>query len=171
MANEALALVEALPAQSQAASGDSPFTLTRRILNGDPIHLGRIYLLLGTVEGVSGQSAKPVEHLTAALNIFEQYGYQREIAIVCSNLGDIYLRKAEHDLAQAVFDRALNIDKKIGDAPNMSVALGNLGVLAVRLGDLPKAESWYREALHITQQVNDLFYISLFNSLSGDSSS
>jgi DNA-binding SARP family transcriptional activator len=163
-ANEALALVEASPARPQSADGSSPLTLTRRILNGDPLHLGRIYQLLGRVEGVSGQSTKSVKHFTAALNIFEQYGYQREIAMVCSDLGDIYLRKSEHDLAQAVFNRALDIDEKIGDAPNKTLVLGNLGVLAARLGDLPKAESWYHQALDLTESVNDYFYISLLQS-------
>ena len=164
MANEALTLSETLPAQTQVTGGQPLFTLTQRILNGDPINLGRMYLLVGTIEVASSQNTKAMQHLNIALNIFEQHDYQREIAIVCSNLGDIYLKKAEYGLAQTVFQRAFDIDKKIGDDPNTAVVLINLGVLAARLGKLVEAEDWYRQALTLTEQVSDLFYISLFSS-------
>lgn len=164
MANEALALVESFPAQPHKNGDGTLATLTRRILDGDPISLGRISMLVGTIEGVSGQSANSVQHLNTALSIFEKHDYRREIGIVCSNLGNIYLGKAEYDLAQAAFQRALDIDEKIGDAPNRAVVQGNLGVLAARLGNLVEAEDWYRQALALTEQVNDLFYMSLFRS-------
>ena len=41
------------------------------------------------------------------LTLFEQDDYQREIAIVCCDLGDLYLRKAEYPQAQAVLRRSL----------------------------------------------------------------
>lgn len=164
MANEALTLVEALPAQQQVAENYKLSTLTWCILNGDPINLGRMYMLVGIIAGASGQNTKSVQYLTIALNIFEKHDYQREIAIVCSNLGNIYLIKAEYNLAQAVFHRTLDIAEKIGDAPTRSVGLINLGVLAARSGNLIEAERWYCQALDLITQMGELFYIGLFHS-------
>ncbi|HEY0755531.1 MAG TPA: DUF6788 family protein, partial [Ktedonobacteraceae bacterium] len=94
LANEALALVENAQVLQRKADGPLLTTLTQRILNGDPMNPGRIYLLLGTIEDESGKITEAIDHLNTALGIFERYDYQREITIVSNNLGDIYLKKA-----------------------------------------------------------------------------
>ena len=87
--------------------------------------------------------------------MFEQYDRQREIAIVCGDMGDVHLRKGEYILAQAVLRRSLSIAELIGDASIMSVAFGNLGILAARLGDLPEAEAYFKRAIILAERVND----------------
>jgi tetratricopeptide (TPR) repeat protein len=101
--------------------------------------------------------------LNTALAIFEQYDRQQEIAIVCGNIGDVYLRKGEHILAQAALRRSLSIAERIGDASILSVTFGNLGILAARLGDLPEAEACCKRGLALAEQISDPVYMSLFH--------
>ena len=112
----------------------------------------------------AGQSTGALDHLNTALAIFEQYDRQREIASVCGNIGDVYLRKAEHTLAQAAVRRSLSIAEQIGEPGIMAVEFGNLGILSARFGDLAEAEVYYKRALTLAEQVNDPVYMSLLYS-------
>lgn len=164
MANEALQRFNAAAAQLQKSKTLLPLTQAQRILDGDSVGFGRVYMLLAGIEATLGKSTEALSHLDKALGIFEQNDIKREIAIVCSNQGDIYLKKSEYDQAQNVFHRARDIAEKIGDVPTGSIVLGNLGVLAVRLGNLLEAETWYQQALILVTQMNEPFYISLLHS-------
>jgi tetratricopeptide (TPR) repeat protein len=149
--------------QNHAIANAYHSTATSRTLEGDPVDLGRAHRLLASIEVYIGQSSLALDHLNTALAIFEQYDRQREIALVCGDLGDAYLRKAEHTLAQAALRRSLSIAERIGHVSIMSVAFGNLGMLSARLGDLPQAEIYYKRALALAEQVDDPVYISLLH--------
>ncbi len=73
---------------------------TRR---GHPVNLGRTYSFLALWLSIQ-VSLHALTHFNAALSLFEQFDCQREIANVCCNIGDIHLRKTEHELAQSFFD-------------------------------------------------------------------
>src|SRR6266566_9697853 len=162
-AHHALSIFEnVLRQQNRAATNAFHSTATRRTLEGDPVDLGQTHTLLGKVAATIGQSSSALDHLNTALTIFEQYDRQREIALVCGDIGDVHLRKGEHALAQAALRRSLSIAERIGDASIMSVAFGNLGILATRFGDLPEAEVHFKQALVLAEQVNDPVYISLW---------
>lgn len=164
-AHQALTMFEnALQQQNKVAINAYHATATRRTLAGDPVDLGRTHTLLAAIAATVGESATALDHLNTALAIFEQYDRQREIAHVCCNLGDLYLRRAEYTLAQAALRRSLSIAEPMGDIPGMSVAFGNLGMLSARFGDLSEAEAYYRRALALAEQVNDPVYISLWHS-------
>jgi DNA-binding SARP family transcriptional activator/Tfp pilus assembly protein PilF len=135
-------------------------TATRRTLAGDPVDLGRTHRLLAIMAATEGQSTSALVHFQTALAMFEQYDRQREIAFVCGDMGDVYLRKGEHILAQATLRRSLSIAERIGDIAIMSVAFGNLGILATRSGNLPESEAYYKQALVLAEQVNDPVYLS-----------
>jgi len=170
LAQEALKSFEAVLAQQKLSQqklsleGISLSTHSRRTLEGDPVDLGHTHTLLAAVAATMGQSIEALTHLNIALAIFEQFDRQREIANVCGNLGDLYLRRAEHSKAQATLRRSLSIAEQIGAMPIMSVAFGNLGILAARLGNLAEAEAWYRRGLTLAEQINDPVYASLWHS-------
>ena len=142
------------------ADGFHP-TATRRTLEGDPVDLGRAHRLLAGIAASVGQSTSALDHLNTALTIFEQFDRQREIAIVCCNIGDVYLRKAEHGLAQAALRRSLSTAERVGEFEIMAAGFGNLGMLSARFGDLPEAEVYYKRGLVLAEQVNDPIYTSL----------
>jgi predicted ATPase len=163
-AHNALKIFEnVLGEQNRTATNAFHSTATRRTLAGDPTDLGRTHRLLAAIAATIGQSTAALEHLNTALAIFEQYDRQQEIALICGNMGDVYLRIGEHNLAQATLRRSLSIAERVGDTSIMSVAFGNLGILAARFGDLPEAEAYYKQALVLAEQVNDPVYVSLWH--------
>lgn len=163
-AQEARELFEqAFEQQDQGPKLLSLSTPVRRILTGDPIDLGRAYALLGLIADEAGRCTEALTHLNAALTSYEQHDRQREIAIVCCNLGDVYLRRAEHILAQSALRRSLSLAEKIGEIPLISVIFGNLGVLSMRNGNLIEAEDWFRQSLVLAERMNNPVYMSLWN--------
>jgi tetratricopeptide (TPR) repeat protein len=83
--------------------------------------------------------------------------------MVCCNIGDLYLRKADYIHAQSFMRRSLSIAERIGEISIVCVALGNLGVISARLGELSQAEVYYERGLKLAEQVNDPVYVSLWN--------
>ncbi len=160
-AQEALALFEeVLAGKPSGASQSSPSTRIRHTLAGDPVDLGRTHVLLGNIVHTVGRPADALVHWNTALAIFEQHHCLREIAIVCCNLSDIYLRKAEHTLARASLRRSLALVERVGDIPLQSVVFCNLGILAAREGELAEAESAYKQSLELAERSNALAYVS-----------
>jgi predicted ATPase/DNA-binding SARP family transcriptional activator len=139
-------------------------TTIRRTLAGDPVDLGRTHFLLGSIAGVVGRNSDALQHLNIALAIFEQYERQHEIANLCCNLGDLYIRNTQFSLAQSALRRSINVGEQIGDIPILTTAYGNLGILSTRLGELAEAEKYFRKGLSLAEQVNDPVYISLLES-------
>jgi DNA-binding SARP family transcriptional activator/Tfp pilus assembly protein PilF len=161
-AQEALSLFEDMLKQQGDNSGHlARSTRLRRALLGDPVELGRTHVLLGLIANGAGRSTEAITHWNIALNSFEQYDRQREIAIVCCNLGDVHLRRAEYSHAQAFLRRSLNIAEHIGDLPIVCTSFNNLGVLAARAGALVDAESWYKKGLVLAQRIDDPINMSI----------
>jgi tetratricopeptide (TPR) repeat protein len=164
-AQHALTIFEnSLGEQNRTAANAFHSTATRRTLAGDPVDLGRTHRLLAILAGTVGQSTIALDHLQTALAIFELYDRQQEIASICGDMGDVYLRKGEYILAQAILRRSLNIAEQIGDAVITAVAFANLGVLSARVGDLPEAETFLKRGITLVEQVNDPVYVSLWQS-------
>jgi tetratricopeptide (TPR) repeat protein len=146
------ASVEKLTRKTNIASY---LTRIRHTLTGDPINLGRIYVLLGMIANGAGKTNEALSHFNMALALYERYDRQREIVIVCCNLGDLYLRKAEYVQAHAVLRRALNLAERIGDIPNLCIIIGNIGILDARTANLVEAENEYRRAITLAESTND----------------
>ncbi len=136
-------------------------TRIRRTLAGDMVDLGRTQMLLGLIANGAGHSHAALEHLNAALALYEQHNCQRELAIASCNLGDVYLRVAQYSPAQAVLRQSLSITERIGDIPNMSYAIGNMGVLDIRIGNLVDAENELRRSLTLSERIDDPVFMSI----------
>jgi len=163
-AQQALTIFERLlEKQDHIAMNAFHSTLIRRSMAGDPVDLGRTHRLLGTIAAITGHSTNALEHQNIALAIFERYERKREIAIVCCNIGDIYLQQAKYTDAQASLRRSLAIAEQIGEVSIESTASGNLGTIAIRLGSLETAETYFRRGLALAEQVHDVVYISFWN--------
>src|SRR2546421_2858530 len=161
-AQEALRLFEGVLAQQEPGSQRlRQSTRIRRILDGDPVELGRTHALLGLIATCTGQSTEATMHWNSALATFEQYDCQREIAVVCCNLGDFHLRRAEYNQAQAFLRRSLGIAERIGELPLVCIVFGNMGVQAMRTGDLAEAENWFKKGLTLAEQINEPVHISV----------
>ena len=138
-------------------------TRVYHILAGDPINQGRTRLLLGLIANGAGNSTEALTHLQESLNLYEQYASQRDIALACGNLCDVYMRKGDYRTSQAFARRSLSILEKIGDLPSLCIMLSNHGALSVRFGDLNEAEELFKRSLQIAEQIKNPMYISLWN--------
>ena len=136
---------------------------TRRTLAGDATDIGRTHMLLGLIANGMGQTKEALHHLTLALTLFEQGNRQREIANVCCNLGDLYLRKADHPRAQSMLQRALSLAQSMGDSPLVGFTSGNIGILELRRGQLVDAEKTFRQAIRLTAQTGDRASMGLWS--------
>ncbi len=163
-AQEALKLFENTMERKKITSNSPPnMTSVMRTFAGDPVDIGRTYALLGSLANAVGQPATAITYLNKALTSYEQYQRHREIAIVSCTLSDVYLRQAEHKLAQSELRRSLTLAEQMGNIPLVSVVYYNLGILEMRLGDYSEAESWYRKSIVAAKEINDPIYISLWN--------
>jgi DNA-binding SARP family transcriptional activator len=157
-ANEALSLFQTIPEQSSHTIVDNHrLTRIRRILAGDSFSLGRIHVLLGMIANGAGKSAEALYQYNTALTLYEQHAMQREIAVVCCNLGDLYLRRAEYELAQASLRRSFNLAEHVGEVPLVSFTLINLGILGLRLGNLEEAGAEFKRGIDVGANIDDPF--------------
>jgi tetratricopeptide (TPR) repeat protein len=156
-AQNALLLFEAALQQKCPTEQILVKTRLRRTLAGDPVDLGRTYLVLALPAGATGQLSATISYLTISLKIFEQYDCLREIAIVSCNLGDVYLRRAEYTSAEHHLQRALHLAERIGDTALQCCVAANLGSLALRKEDLAESENWYRRGLKDALQINETY--------------
>lgn len=136
---------------------------TRRTLAGDATDVGRTHLLLGLIANGLGNMREALHHLTTALAVFERDDRPREIANVCCNLGDLYMRKAEYSQAQNVLQRSLLLAERIGDDPLVSFVSGNLGLLALRRGSLEKAEELFLRAIELAKRTGSQAAVGLWS--------
>src|SRR5205085_708271 len=104
---------EALRHHNQANAAIPYTTAIRRTLAGDPVDCGRVHTLLAAIDATEGRHADALDHLNTALAIFEQHDRPREIATVCGNIGDVYIRKTDFTLAQAGLQHALRTAERI----------------------------------------------------------
>ena len=166
MAQEAQKLFEnTLQYHDHTLAIDPHMTTTKRTLIGDPTNLGRIHVLIDMIANSIGQPTEALTHLNTALTLFEQAELQREIANTCCNIGDVYLRKAEHEAAQSFFRRSLYLAQRVGDIPLQSVVFCNMGVLASRSGDLKEAERLFQQSLILAERINEQVYVCLWSAV------
>ncbi len=132
-----------------------------RTLAGNPVDIGRTHRLIAAIETTVGQLTDALSHLNTALALFEKYDRIREIANVCCNIGDIHLRKAEHELAQSFFRRALSLAEQVGDFPLKSVTYCNLGEVSSRFGLLQDSEKFFKQGIRLAEEINDHIYMNI----------
>jgi tetratricopeptide (TPR) repeat protein len=156
LAQEALFLFKQV-LQQPCAEGmrNAPLTQMQRILAGDPVDLGRTHVLLGMIHIGCGRYGEAHNHHHGALAIFERYHCQRETAISCCDLGDLYLKRADYAQAQSMLQRSLSLTEHMGDMPLIACVLLNLGLLQTRKGNLAKAETALRRGVILIEQLHD----------------
>ena len=90
---------------------------------------------------------------------------QRELAVslddplleseALDQLGDIALRRSEHDRAREQYRQSLDIQRETGDRRSQADSLNSLGVLATIVGEYDRARGCYERGLDISRDLGD----------------
>ncbi len=166
LAHEALTLFETINKRTSAPPS-RPTIRWRRTLVGDPVDGGRVHSLLGVICNFAGRSEEALTEHLKAYTIFMQHHQIRELAIVCCNIGDIYLRHGAYEQASEALEQTRDLAQRTGERPLLGFAIGNLGIIALRQEDLATAESKLTQAIQEAEQCNDRVSMSYWEAYAG----
>ncbi len=93
---------------------------------------------------------------TKALEIFERYNNDDQVAHVYHQLGLLHILKRELPAAECLLGKALALFRKHADVTGESYILHELGTLAQMRHDLKKAQALYLQSLDIKERLKDL---------------
>ena len=102
-----------------------------------------------------GKLIKAITYYEKALNVYEDIGDKKGIAIVLNNIGTVYENQGALNKALENYQQALSLHKKIGDKVLVSYLLNNIGYIYVNQGHVEKALKIYNESLQIQKEVDD----------------
>jgi serine/threonine protein kinase/tetratricopeptide (TPR) repeat protein len=160
LAQEALTLFEdALQHMQADPISLTPSTRLRRTLRCDPINSVRAQMLLGHLASTIGLLQDAIARMSTSLAFFEQQGSQRDLALCCTNLGNVYLKTVDNGRAQALFERTLLLSQWMGEVPLESLTYINLGILAARAGELAEAEAQCKKGLFLAESIDEQYNI------------
>ena len=94
--------------------------------------------------------------LNEARILFAEAGDVLGEANCIQSLGDIALRRSDHDTAQARYEEALPIYRRVGDKLGEAVCIARLGSIALNRSDHQTAHGRYDEALPLFRRVGDV---------------
>lgn len=132
-----------------------PMTRSRRALREDPQALGRARESLGVISISMGLLGEALQHLYAALAIFETHDLVGAMGQVCSNIGAVYTIRGEYEIALSYFKRSLELIERTGNIPSKVLVTGNLGEVTGHTGNLQEAEIWLKDCVKLAEQISD----------------
>lgn len=105
---------------------------------------------LGSFHENIGNWAEALKHLTRAIELLETLGDKRLMAATRNNLGLLYRRSGQHELARESFEKALALAEP-DDLDVRVRALNNLGVLFWTMKKVPEALASWRQLVALAE--------------------
>ncbi len=152
-AQEALSLFE--QATGHSSQERSLLSRARRTLAGDPLDVGRCHRVLGLIANAASNSQEALQHLSQARDIAERCGARRELATSLNDIGDFYLRTAEHRQAMEKFKQSLALAETVSDHPLRLFIILNQGIIAQRQRDFEATAKLFQQGLALAESLND----------------
>jgi len=100
-----------------------------------------------------------IRPLAAALAAAEALGLVQDQANCIKRLGDIALRRSDHDLARAQYEKAIPLYQKVGSILGEANCIQSLGDIARERSDHHTARSQYEKALGLYQRIPEPYSI------------
>jgi tetratricopeptide (TPR) repeat protein len=107
----------------------------------------------GLILSLQGKLDEAEEIHRKYLNIAQQIGNQRGMAIGYGNLGIIYQERGKLNEAEEMHKKALEIDERIGHQEGIADDFGNLGCIYLIRGEFDKAEEMFKKSLEIAEKI------------------
>ena len=122
---------------------------------GDISLKGRTNSALGTLLMLKGSYEEARSHLEKAAAYFEEAIDNQGTARAYGNLGNLYFRQGEYDLAKDYFSKSIHISRENGLRSSAQI-VSNLGLTYMNQGDYTEGVKIQREELDIAEKNNDL---------------
>jgi len=114
---------------------------------------GEIYNRLGVVAYGRGEHREAERRYTQALEIFENFGAQKRLALLYNNLGILAVRRGDFAEGIRCHQRALKLKADRGDRGGLARAYNNLGSLYGEKGDFQRAARFLKESIRIRKRI------------------
>ncbi len=121
---------------------------------GDINLKGRTNSALGTLLMLKGSYGEAQPYLEKAAAYFEQVVDNQGIARAYGNLGNLYFRQGEYDMAKDYFSKSIHISREKGLRSPAQI-VSNLGLTYMNQGDYTEGVKIQREELDIAEKNND----------------
>jgi tetratricopeptide (TPR) repeat protein len=142
-----LGLLDAAMALSQRARG---------FVRDDTEEKAAVLGNLGILFETRGDLDEAERMFTESLEIDQEFGHLKGIAIAYANFGAINFTRGKFDEAENMHSKALQIQKELGNLEGMAKQYASLGVIQQTRGHLDQAESLHAIALQIHQRIGRL---------------
>jgi predicted ATPase len=133
----------------------------------DPASLGALFIELGDVERLSGDTARSRAHAERALQLLRAADDARGVGRALNLRAIALTNAAAYDEAQAAYEEAIAIFARLRDARMEAIAQGNLAMLLQERGRLDEATPRYAAACAMLGLLGDLSARASYLALSG----
>ena len=116
---------------------------------GNYLCVANTYNQLGLSYYQQGKIESTTDYLLKALKMYEQYGYNKEIYAILTNLGVIYLNLDPNKSIEYLLS-AINAAKKFSPLTNYAMSYIHLAKAYIELNDISKA----KEYLNLSKEMN-----------------
>lgn len=120
-----------------------------------PIFKVRAKNLEGILAHVHGNYVHAFTTYSEALTEARTYGFQKEIAQISSNIGNIYVEQKHYEKAIAIYQTALATNQAMNDLKGQSVVHNNLGTIYKRLNKYDTAIMEYQKSMALKMELHD----------------
>jgi len=120
---------------------------------------GRIYFTLGTIHSLRNETQSAIENIEQSLIIYNRNDSSKVINLISNahlNLGAVYYRLGDYNVAQMHFLKSMEIDKIIYGKSHLFIAdhYNNIGHINRSLGHYDIAMNNYNKGLSILKKIN-----------------
>lgn len=125
----------------------------------DSLNLGYIYNNIARVYNVSNQFSKSLAVGLAALRIAEQENNIELQGMIHNNLGILYRKVGEYDIAISHYFKSIDFKMQI-DSSKAGPPYTNIGLIKIKLKEYDEARTYLNKALEIDIEQNDTWGIA-----------
>ncbi|MFN8347212.1 MAG: sensor histidine kinase [Spirosomataceae bacterium] len=122
-------------------------------------NLGQSYINYAILESLDGNYAKGQEYYLKALELFEQTGWERGIAICLNNIAENYKSLNQLDKALDYTFRALALNQKKEEKRGMAVNHEQIGDLYRRMGRYEESLKYLQKGLELAKTADQNYQI------------
>lgn len=123
--------------------------------NDQTLWLVRALNLKGIVAHIKGDYVLALEHYTQCMDMGKENGFDKEVAQVTSNIGNIYMQRHEYSQAIPIYKESEIANEAIGNEIGVAISLNNLGIAYERQGRDEESKKAYHKSINIKEQLGD----------------